>query len=80
MKWNKQGAQFQTSRKGTSKAHEYYFITTISAGGKGWLTGYKGYGRQVIMQSAGTFNTPAEARAYCEKVDREALVIEEVCA
>ena len=57
MKWNKQGAQFQASRRGTSKAHEYYFVTTISAG---------------------IFATAKEAREYCEKIDRDALVIEEV--
>ena len=78
MKWNKQGAQFQTSRRGTTRAHEYYFVTTISAGGKGWITGYKGYGQQVIMKSAGTFNTAQEARAYCEKIDNEAVIIEEI--
>ena len=80
MKWNKEGAQFQASRRGTSKAHEYYFVTTISAGGAGWLTGYRGYGKQVIMNSAGIFATAKEAREYCEKVDRDALVIEEVRA
>jgi hypothetical protein len=75
MKWNKQGAQFQATRRGTSKAHEYYFITTISAGGSGWLTGYRGYGKQIIMKSAGTFKTAQEARDYCERVDSEALII-----
>ena len=80
MKWNKQGAQFQSSRKGTSRAHEYYFVTTIGAGGAGWLAGFKGYGRQVIMTSAGAFKTAGEARAYCEIKDREAVIIEEVSA
>jgi hypothetical protein len=75
MKWNKQGAQFQATRRGTSKAHEYYFITTISAGGLGWLAGYRGFGQQIIMKSAGTFKTAQEARDYCERVDSEALII-----
>ena len=80
MKWNKQGVQFQASRRGTSKAHEYYFVTTIGAGGAGWLTGYRGYGRQIVMQSAGTFKTAQEARAYCEKADKEATIIEAITA
>ena len=80
MKWNKQGAQFQTSRRGTSRAHEYYYVTTIGAGGAGWLAGYKGYGKQITMNSAGAFKTAQEARAYCEKVDREAVIIEAVTA
>jgi len=77
MKWNKASKQFQTSRRGTSKAHEYYFITTITAGGEGWLTGYKGFGKQIVMKSAGTFKTAQEAREYCEKVDNQAMIIEE---
>jgi len=80
MKWNKQGVQFQASRRGTSNVREYYFVTTIGAGGKGWLAGYRGFGTQVVMHSAGTFKTAQEARAYCEKVDRETLVIEEMGA
>jgi len=80
MKWNKQGAQFQGSRRGTSRAHEYYFITTIGAGGKGWLTGYRGFGTQIVMKSAGTFATAQQAREYCEKIDREAVIITAVTA
>jgi len=80
MKWNKEGKQFQASRRGTSNAHDYYFITTIGAGGEGWLTGYRGFNTQIVMRSAGLFNTAQEARAYCEKVDREALIIEEIGA
>lgn len=71
MKWNKQGAQFQRSRKGTSKAHEYFFITTVGAMGAGWLAGYRGIYRLVLMNGAGFFRTPEEARAYCEKIDRK---------
>jgi hypothetical protein len=80
MKWNKPSKQFQASRRGTSLVHDYYFITTIGAGGKGWLVGYRGFGTQIVMHSAGIFESAQEARAYCEKVDREALVIEEVRA
>lgn len=80
MRWNKQGAQFQASRRGTSRTREYYFVTTIGAGGAGWLAGYRGFGTQVVMNSAGTFKTAKEAREYCEKIDREAVLIEEVSA
>lgn len=75
MKWNKASGQFQASRRGTSRAHEYYFVTTIGAGGAGWLTGYRGYGTQIVMHSAGIFKTAQEARAYCEKIDSEAILI-----
>ena len=77
MKWNKASKQFQASRRGTSLAHDYYFITTIGAGGKGWLAGYRGFGTQIVMHSAGIFETAQEAREYCEKVDNQAMIIEE---
>jgi hypothetical protein len=75
MKWNKASGQFQATRRGTSRTREYYFVTTIGAGGEGWLTGYRGFGTQIVMHSAGTFKTPQEARDYCEKIDREAVLI-----
>ena len=75
MKWNLQGAKWQTSRKGTARAHLYYFITQHGTGNGQWCAGYYGFARQIVMQSAGTFKTAQEAREYCERVDREALVI-----
>ena len=80
MKWNTQGKKWQESRKGTARAHLYYFITKHGTGADKWQTGFYGYGRQVVMTSAGLFDTAEEARAYCEKVDREAVVIEEITA
>lgn len=77
MKWNT-GGQFQRTRKGTTRAREYYFVTTIGAGGQGWLTGYYGFKQQIIMKSAGTFATAQQARAYCEQIDREAVLIEAI--
>lgn len=76
MKWNTQGAKWQTSRKGTARAHFYYFVTTHGTGNGEWQAGYYGYGRQIEMKSAGTFKTAREARAYCEKIDREAVIVE----
>jgi len=77
MKWNKASKQFQASRRGTSLVHDYYFITTIGAGGKGWLVGYRGFGTQIVMHSAGIFETAQEARKYCESLDRKTFIIEE---
>jgi len=76
MKWNTQGAKWQTSRKGTTRAHYYYFITQHGTGSQEWAVGYYGFGRQIVMQSAGTFATAKEARAYCEQYDatREIIV------
>lgn len=80
MKWNTQGAKWQTTRKGTTRAHAYYFITKHGTGANKWAVGYYGFGQQIIMKSAGLFDTASQARAYCEKIDREALVIEAVTA
>lgn len=80
MKWNTQGAKWQESRKGTARAHLYYFITTHGTGNGEWQVGYYGFGKQIEMKSAGTFKTAEEARAYCEKIDREAVVLEAVTA
>ena len=75
MKWNKQGAKWQTTRKGTTRAHAYYFITKHGTGSDKWVAGYYGFGRQIVMNSAGLFDTAEQARAYCEKIDREAVII-----
>jgi hypothetical protein len=80
MKWNLEGKKWQQTRRGTTRAHAYYFITKHGAGADKWQAGYYGYGQQVIMNSAGLFDTAQQARAYCEKIDREAVVIEEVSA
>jgi hypothetical protein len=81
MKWNKQGAKWQNTRRGTTRAHEYYFITTYGTGANNkWAVGFYGFGKQIVMNSAGLFDTAQEARAYCEARDREAVIIEEVRA
>jgi hypothetical protein len=80
MKWNTQGKKWQESRKGTARAHSYYFITQHGTGNDSWQVGYFGYGKQVVMHSAGTFKTAKEAREYCEKIDREAVIIEAITA
>jgi hypothetical protein len=83
MKWNKASggrAYWQTSRKGTARAHSYYFITQHGTGDGSYAVGYYGFARSIVMQSAGTFKTAQQAREYCEKVDAETLIIEEVSA
>lgn len=80
MKWNTEGKMWQQSKRGTSRARELYFITRHGTGGEGWAVGYKGFGQLVEMKSAGTFETAREARAYCEQLDANALIIEDVRA
>ncbi len=80
MKWNKQGAKWQQTRTGTTRARAYYFITKHGTGADKWQVGYFGFGRQIVMNSAGLFDTAQQARAYCEQIDREAVVIERVGA
>jgi hypothetical protein len=60
-----------------ARAHSYYFITQHGTGDGSYAVGYYGYLDQIVMKSAGTFSTAQEARAYCEKVDKEAVIIEE---
>ena len=80
MRWNSEGKAWQQSKRGTSRAREFYFVTTHGTGSGVWAVGYRGFGQLVVMGSAGTFKTAREARAYCEKIDNEALIIEEVLA
>ena len=72
MRWNKQQAKFpyyQRSRKGTSKTHEWYFIKQVPC--ERWRAGYRGTMREWCMNEGGLFDTPEEARAYCEKRDKQ---------
>ena len=81
MRWNKPRAgrvYWQTSKRGTARARLYYFITQHGTGDSSYAVGYYGYVDQIVMKSAGTFNTAQEARAYCERIDQEAVIIEAV--
>jgi hypothetical protein len=85
MKWNKPSGyssfpKWQQTRRGTARARLYYFITQHGTGDGSYCVGYGGFGTQVVMKSAGTFNTAQEARAYCERIDKEAVIIEEQTA
>jgi hypothetical protein len=52
----------------------------VLAGGKGWLVGYRGFNTQIVMHSAGIFESAQDARKYCEGLDRKTFIIEEVRA
>jgi hypothetical protein len=81
MKWNPKIANhykglIQTSEEGTSRAFKYYYIRK----GGGYYTSYTAgrftFGKEIDYRE--TFGTLKEARAFCEEVDRETLIIEAV--
>jgi len=76
MKWNNQenDAVYQRTIEG-ERAHKYYYIWEIK-GGK-WIAGRYWFSREVDYQGK-SFRTSAQARAYCEAKDREAVIIEAV--
>lgn len=76
LNWGTRIGKMQITVKGTSRAHWYYWIKR--EGAHNWRAGYYGFNMEIPYRE--TFITSAQARAYCEKVDREALVIEEVKA
>ena len=78
MQWNKPNNMWQQSKRGTSRAREYYFVTKHGTGGEGWAIGYRGFNELVLMYSEGSFMTAREAREACERIDANALIIEEV--
>jgi hypothetical protein len=81
MKWlSKRGRMYKTEN-GTAQAHLYYWVR--HNGVNSFTAGYYGFGIPVTFTANGrqiNFTTVGEAKAYCEKVDRETLVIEEVRA
>jgi hypothetical protein len=76
MRWTSDWTGFQQTKQGEARAHRYYFASKQDTGK--WVAGYRGYNRHIVMASAGQFDTASEARAYCEQVDRDALIIEGV--
>lgn len=78
MKWNNQenNAVYQRTIGG-ERAHKYYYIWEIK-GGK-WIAGRYWFSREIDYGRI-TFPDSATARAYCEKKDREAVIIEGVTA
>jgi hypothetical protein len=79
MEWQgvENDAVIQRTKYGSSRAHKYYYIWEKEEGK--WTAGRNWFNREIDYQGL-TFRTSAEARAYCEKKDREAVIIEEVTA
>lgn len=77
MKWGTRIGRIQITIKGTPRAHLYYYIR--HEGAHQWKAGRYWFGQEVDFRDI-TFRTSAAARAYCEKKDREAIIIEEVRA
>ena len=81
MKWNPKLSNHyrglvQTSEEGTTRAFEYYYIKKSGGYYTGFTAGRFTFGREIDYRE--TFNTLKEARAFCEEVDRETLIIEAV--
>jgi hypothetical protein len=78
MKWNNQenNAVYQRTIGG-ERAHKYYYIWEIK-GGK-WIAGRFTFGRDYDFRGK-TFPSSARARAYCEKIDRDTVIIEGITA
>ena len=62
---------------GGARAYRYYYIWEIKGGR--WIAGRYTFGREYDFRGK-TFPDSATARAYCEKIDRETVVIEGVSA
>jgi hypothetical protein len=77
MKWGTRIGRIQKSIDGTARAHLYYWIRRDDA--HNWKAGRYWFNQEVEYQGK-VFRTPAQARAYCERMDREAIIIEAVTA
>ena len=78
MKWNGQENNAVRQRTiGGERAHQYYYIWEIKGGR--WIAGRFTFGREYDYRGK-TFSSSAKARAYCEKIDREAVIIEGITA
>jgi hypothetical protein len=73
MKWNNEGKIHQRTIEG-ERAHKYYYIWEIQEGE--WIAGRYWFSREIDYRLQ--FDTAEKARAYCEKKDREAVIIESV--
>ena len=83
MKWNaKTEPDFrgvvQTSKGGSTRVFEYYYIKKGGGYYLSYIVGRYTFGAMIDYRE--TFSTIKEARAYCEEIDRETVIIEEVRA
>ena len=72
MIWGTRIGRMQITVKGTPKAHWYYWIKR--EGAHDWRAGYYGFNMEIPYLDK-SFKTSAQARAYCEAKDREAVII-----
>ena len=77
MIWGTRHGRMQITVKGTPRAHWYYWIR--QEGAHDWRAGYYGFGMEIPYRDK-SFKTSAQARAYCEARDRDAVIIEAVTA
>lgn len=75
MKWCEEGI-FQRTKYASARAYKYYYVFEEKKGK--WIAGRFWFNREIDYRK--TFKTAEKARNYCEKVDRDTLVIEEVRA
>ena len=69
------------TKRGTARVHAQYWVR--HNGVSNFTAGYEGFGMSVTFTDRGNdriFSTVGEAKAYCEKKDSEAVLIEEVIA
>lgn len=80
MKWNPKTPNnlrtLQTSEQGTTRVFEYYYIKKGGGYYTSYIAGRYTFGREIDYRE--TFNTLKEAREFCETIDRETLILEEV--
>jgi hypothetical protein len=75
MKWNSVIGRVSTTKRGTTRAHLYYW--TRRDGVRDFKAGYYGFGREIEFQNR-QFTTLQKARTYCAQKDADALIIEAV--
>lgn len=68
----------QTSKGGSTRVFEYYYIKKGGGYYLSYIVGRYTFGAMIDYRE--TFSTIKEARAYCEEIDRETVIIEEVRA
>ena len=81
MEWGIKRGRIYATKRGTARVHAHYWVR--HNGVKNFTAGYEGFGIMVTFTDGGKdriFSTVGEAKAYCEKKDREAVLIEEVIA
>ena len=77
MIWGTRNWRMQITVNGTPRSHWYYCIR--QEGAHDWRAGYYGFGMEIPYRDK-SFKTSAQARAYCEARDRDAVIIEAVTA